>query len=47
LMAEQNFAVAQRMGDLIAVVERGEIALVDTPDAIAADAAVQRRYLGV
>lgn len=47
LLAEQNFSVAESMADRVALMERGEVALVDSLDAVAADETVKRRYLGV
>jgi branched-chain amino acid transport system ATP-binding protein len=47
LLAEQNFSVAESMADRVALMERGEIALVDSLEAIAGDEQVKRRYLGV
>jgi branched-chain amino acid transport system ATP-binding protein len=47
LLAEQNFSVAESMADRVALMERGDIALVDSIEAIADDEHVKRRYLGV
>jgi branched-chain amino acid transport system ATP-binding protein len=47
LLAEQNFSVAESMADRVALMERGEVALVDSLDAVADDETVKRRYLGV
>lgn len=47
LLAEQNFSVAESMADRVALMERGEIALVDALDVVADDETVKRRYLGV
>lgn len=47
LLAEQNFSVAESMADRVALMERGEIALVDSLDAVAGDEHLKRRYLGV
>lgn len=47
LLAEQNFSVAESMADRVALMERGEVALVDSLDVVAGDEHVKRRYLGV
>lgn len=47
LLAEQNFSVAESMADRVALMERGEVALVDSLNAVAEDETVKRRYLGV
>jgi branched-chain amino acid transport system ATP-binding protein len=47
VLAEQDFSVAESMADRVALMERGEVALVDSLGAIAGDERLKRRYLGV
>jgi branched-chain amino acid transport system ATP-binding protein len=47
LLVEQNLGVATSVADRIAIMVTGQIALETTSQAILADEASQRRYLGV
>ncbi|WP_404405668.1 ABC transporter ATP-binding protein [Pelagibacterium halotolerans] len=46
LMVEQNFALAERVGDWVAVMDDGRIIHTGTMAALSADAALQGRLLG-
>jgi branched-chain amino acid transport system ATP-binding protein len=47
LMAEQNLELALKVADIIAIVDVGTVALITTPNDLAADTELQGRYLGV
>jgi len=47
LLVEQNFRVAQTMGDDVAVMDQGRIVHVGTMSALNADTALQQRLLGL
>ncbi len=47
LLVEQNLGVATALADRILIMLTGEVALETTAEALLADEAVQRRYLGV
>lgn len=46
-LVEQNLSLALRLADRVYVLDRGEIVYEGTPVALAQDAAVKQRYLGV
>jgi branched-chain amino acid transport system ATP-binding protein len=46
LMVEQNFALAERVGDRVAVMDDGKIIHTGTMAALSADTALQGRLLG-
>ena len=45
-MVEQNFALAERVGDRVAVMDDGKIIHTGTMAALSADTALQGRLLG-
>lgn len=47
LLAEQNLRFAERVGDRVAVLQGGEVAWTGPMAALAGDAALRERYLGV
>jgi branched-chain amino acid transport system ATP-binding protein len=47
LLVEQNFAMAREVGDWVAVMDDGRIAHTGTMAALAADAALQERLMGL
>jgi branched-chain amino acid transport system ATP-binding protein len=47
LLVEQNFAMAREVGDTVAVMDDGRIAHAGTMAALAADAALQERLMGL
>jgi branched-chain amino acid transport system ATP-binding protein len=47
LLVEQNFAMAREVGDTVAVMDDGRIAHTGTMAALAADAALQERLMGL
>lgn len=47
LLVEQNLAFAQRLGDSVAVMDNGRIVHAGSMEALAADAALQQRLLGL
>ncbi|MBV9543004.1 MAG: ABC transporter ATP-binding protein, partial [Chloroflexi bacterium] len=46
-LVEQNLGLALRLADEIHVLDRGQIVFRDTPTALATNADVKQRYLGV
>jgi branched-chain amino acid transport system ATP-binding protein len=46
-LVEQNLGLALRLADRVYVLDRGEIVYEGTPAALAADAEIKQRYLGV